>query len=128
VALPAGSVLQPAAFGLLATVGRTDAMLIPAPRVAVVPTGDELVEAGTQPQEGQIRNSNGPMLVAMLSRAGARPEYLGIARDDPAKLRALVEKGLSADVLILSGGVSAGTLDLVPGILRDAGVVAHFHR
>jgi molybdopterin molybdotransferase len=128
VALSAGTVLQPAAFGLLATVGRTEALLVPAPRVAIIPTGDELVEAGTHPQEGQIRNSNGPMLVAMVRQVGGVPEYLGIARDDPAKLRALVEEGLRRDVLILSGGVSAGTLDLVPGILRDAGVVAHFHR
>jgi molybdopterin molybdotransferase len=128
VVLSAGAVLGPAALGLLATVGRTAARVTPAPRVAIVATGDELVEAGTQLQSGQIRNSNGPMLVAMVHGAGCRAEYLGIARDDAERLRKLVDDGLRADVLVLSGGVSAGTLDLVPGILQQAGVAAHFHR
>ncbi len=128
VVLSAGDVLRPAAFGLLATVGRTEARLIPAPRLAVIATGDELVEAGTKPRAGQIRNSNGPMLLAMAARAGARAEYLGIGRDDAARLRQLVDEGLRSDVLILSGGVSAGTLDLVPGVLEEAGVAAHVHR
>jgi molybdopterin molybdotransferase len=128
VVLNTGAVLLPAAFGLLATVGRTEAKLVPAPDVAVVATGDELVEAGTVLRGAQIRNSNGPMLVAMLCQAGARPAYLGIARDERDQLRAVVEKGLRADVLILSGGVSAGKLDLVPGVLQEAGVEAHVHR
>jgi molybdopterin molybdotransferase len=128
VVLSAGAVLLPAAFGLLATVGRTAVKAVPGPRVAVLATGDELVEAGTVPRSAQIRNSNGPMLVAMSYRAGARPEYLGIGRDEPDELRALVEKGLAADVLVLSGGVSAGKLDLVPGVLQQAGVTARVHR
>jgi molybdopterin molybdotransferase len=128
VVLNAGAVLGPAAFGLLATVGRTEARIVPAPRVAIIATGDELVEAGTKLQSGQIRNSNGPMLVAMVCQAGCRAEYLGIARDDAERLRKLVDDGLQADVLVLSGGVSAGALDLVPGILEQAGVEAHFHR
>lgn len=126
--LRAGSVLSSAAFGILATVGRTSARLVPAPRVAIIATGDELVEAGTPLQPGQIRNSNGPMLVAMVAAAGARPQYLGIGRDDPGAIRSLVEEGLRSDVLVLSGGVSAGKLDLVPEVLALAGVVAHFHR
>jgi molybdopterin molybdotransferase len=128
VVLGAGAVLGPAALGLLATVGRTEARITPAPRVAVIATGDELVEAGTKLQSGQIRNSNGPMLVAMVHGAGCRADYLGIARDDAERLRKLVDDGLRADVLMLSGGVSAGTLDLVPGILQQAGVATHFHR
>jgi molybdopterin molybdotransferase len=128
VVLNSGAALLPAAFGLLATVGRTEAKLIPAPRATVVATGDELVEAGTVPRGAQIRNSNGPMLVAMLCQASARAEYLGIARDERDHLRAVVEKGLLADVLILSGGVSAGKLDLVPGVLQEAGVEALVHR
>jgi molybdopterin molybdotransferase len=128
VVLNAGTDLRPAAFGILATVGRTQALAVPAPRVAVIATGDELVEAGTKLQSGQIRNSNGPMLVAMVQQAGCRPDYLGIARDEPARLRKLIDDGLRTDVLVLSGGVSAGTLDLVPGILQEAGVRAHFHR
>jgi molybdopterin molybdotransferase len=68
------------------------------------------------------------MLVAQVVRAGGVPRQLGIARDRADSLRALVADGLRDDVLILSGGVSAGKLDLVPGILREAGVAAHFHK
>jgi molybdopterin molybdotransferase len=128
IVLPAGCTLGPVALGLLATVGRTSARLIPGPRVAVISTGDELVEAGTKPEGACIRNSNGPMLAAMVARAGACPEYLGIARDERAALKSSIEKGLQSDAIILSGGVSAGTLDLVPAVLQEAGVAAEFHR
>ncbi|MFO0848823.1 MAG: gephyrin-like molybdotransferase Glp [Gemmataceae bacterium] len=129
VALPAGTVLTPAALGLLAAVGRERASCFPAPRVGVVVTGDELVEASARPGPGQIRNTNGPMLVAQAARAGAAPRYLGIGRDDPAALKALIADGLAtSDVLILSGGVSAGRYDLVPDVLRELGVEVHFHR
>lgn len=126
--LPAGTVLRPQEFGVLATVGRTTVSVHPSPRVAILSTGDELVEPADRPEGGQIRNSNGAMLVALASRAGGTPRYLGIARDDPACLRPMVCDGLKANVLLLSGGVSAGKLDLVPGVLRAAGVVAHFHK
>ena len=121
VVLPAGAVLRPQEFGVLATVGRTSAPVIRAPRVAVLSTGDEMVEAGETPGPGQIRNSNGPMLSLRCSRAGGVPHYLGIARDQLDSLRPLVREGLHADVLVLSGGVSAGKLDLVPGVLAEAG-------
>jgi molybdopterin molybdotransferase len=126
--LPAGSVLRPQEFGVLATIGCTTVSVHPSPRVAILSTGDELVEPGERPESGQIRNSNGAMLVALVSRAGGTPRYLGIARDDPACLRPLVCDGLKSHVLLLSGGVSAGKLDLVPGVLREAGVAAHFHK
>jgi molybdopterin molybdotransferase len=126
--LRAGAVLRPQEFGLLATVGRTDVRVQPAPRVAVVSTGDEVVEAPQVPGPGQIRNGNGPMLLAQTARAGGLPHYLGIARDRPESLRPLIAEGLRAPVLVLSGGVSAGQLDLVPGMLQDLGVAAHFHK
>jgi molybdopterin molybdotransferase len=128
VVLPAGSVLRPAEIGLLATVGRTSARLVPTPLVAVLSTGDELVEPPAVPGSGQIRNSNGPMLVALAARAGVAAVSLGIARDHLDSLRPLVEEGLEAAVLVLSGGVSAGVHDLVPGVLAEAGVAAHFHK
>jgi molybdopterin molybdotransferase len=128
VVLAAGSVLRPQELGLLATVGRPSALLVPAPRVAVLSTGDELVEAPAVPGPGQIRNSNGPMLAALAARAGTVALSLGIARDRLDSLRPLVEQGLKADMLVLSGGVSAGVLDLVPGVLAEAGVMAHFHK
>src|SRR5207253_9689051 len=76
----------------------------------------------------QIRNGNGPMLLAQVGRAGAVPRDLGVARDQREHLRRLVHEGLRADMLVLSGGVSAGTLDLVPEVLAGAGVPAHFHK
>jgi molybdopterin molybdotransferase len=126
--LRAGAVLRPQEFGLLAAVGRTTAKVAPAPRVAVLSTGDEVVEAAETPGPSQIRNSNGPMLSAQIARAGGLPHYLGIARDRLDSLKPLVKEGLNADVLLLSGGVSAGKLDLTPGVLEAAGVVAHFHK
>jgi molybdopterin molybdotransferase len=126
--LTAGAVLRPQEFGLLATVGRTAVRVYPPPRVAILSTGDEVVEAGQLPGPGQIRNGNGPMLLAQVSRAGGQPHYLGIARDHLASLQPLVAEGLRAAVLVLSGGVSAGKLDLVPGVLQELGVQAHFHK
>jgi molybdopterin molybdotransferase len=126
--LSAGAVLGPAAFGILATVGRTAALLQPQPRVAILSTGDEVVEADQAPGPGQIRNSNGPMLAAQVSRAGGVPRYLGIGRDRVEDLKSLIAEGLREPVLILSGGVSAGKLDLVPGVLQELGVQPHFHK
>jgi len=129
VVVPAGTALTPAAFGLLASVGRTEVRAFPAPRLAIISTGDELVEPPTRPGPGQIRNSNGPMLVALAARAGAESRYLGIARDDKARLAQLVRDGLDhSDVLVLSGGVSAGKFDFVPDVLRELGVESHFHK
>ena len=87
-----------------------------------------MVEAAETPGPSQIRNSNGPMLMAQVARAGGSPIYLGVARDRLESLKPLVAEGLNSDVLLLSGGVSAGKLDLTPGVLEDAGVVAHFHK
>jgi molybdopterin molybdotransferase len=126
--LPAGTVLRPQTIGLLAMVGRTSVQVYPSPTVAVIPTGDEVVEAEQMPGPGQIRNSNGPMLLAQVSRAGGLPRYLGIARDRVESLRPLIAEGLKSSVLVLSGGVSAGKLDLVPGVLQELGVQAHFHK
>ncbi len=126
--LSAGTVLRPVELGLLAGLGRTAVPAHVRPRVAILSTGDELVEAKEEPGPGQIRNSNGPMLTALAARAGVLSNYLGIASDRLDSLQWLVAEGLAADVLILSGGVSAGKLDLVPGVLRAAGVVAHFHK
>jgi molybdopterin molybdotransferase len=129
VVIPAGTRLTPQAIGLLAAVGRANVRVHRIPRVAVLATGDELVEAVERPGPGQIRNSNGPMLVALASRAGAAVDYLGIAPDNRDGLRRLVARGLdAADVLVLAGGVSAGKFDLVPEVLHELGVAAHFHK
>jgi molybdopterin molybdotransferase len=114
--------------GLLAEVGRVTLSAIPRPTVAILSTGNELVPAAETPGPGQIRNSNGPMLAALVQSAGAVPHDLGIARDEPDELRRLIADGLRSGVLVLSGGVSAGVLDLVPGVLAELGVRQVFHK
>jgi molybdopterin molybdotransferase len=126
--LSSGTALQPQEVGLLALVGRAQVSVVPRPRVALLTTGDELVEPSQVPGPGQIRNSNGPLLAAQVVRAGGVPETLGIAPDRVDALRERVLRGFQADVLVLSGGVSAGKLDLVPGVLAEAGVQAHLHK
>jgi molybdopterin molybdotransferase len=128
VVLSRGAVLRPQEFGLLGTVGCTAVKAVPPPCVALVATGDELVEVSRKPEAGQIRNGNSIMLLAQVCRAGGLPRVLGIARDTVAELRTLLADGLQAHVLVLSGGVSAGKFDLVPGVLADLGVQAHFHQ
>jgi molybdopterin molybdotransferase len=126
--LYAGQELRPAEIGLLSEVGRTKVQVIPPVRIAILSTGNELVDASRQPAAGQIRNSNGPLLAAAARQLGAILLELGIARDDRGELRRLIEQGLTADVLVLAGGVSAGVLDLVPAVLRGIGVEEVFHK
>ncbi len=128
VVLQAGARLRPQEFGILSTVGRSTVLAHPQPSVAILPTGDELVDASEKPGPGQIRNSNGPMLLAQAVRAGGSVKLLGIAKDRVEHLKELIEEGLKCDVLLLSGGVSAGKLDLVPGVLAECGVQALFHQ
>ena len=128
VVVQRGSVLRPQEFGVLATVGRSKVQVHPAPEVVILSTGDEIVDPSEVPGPGQIRNGNGAMLLAQVVRAGGVPRPVGIARDRLDSLRPLVEEGLRSPVLILSGGVSAGKLDLVPGVLQELGVTAHFHK
>jgi molybdopterin molybdotransferase len=126
--LRAGHLLRTQEVGLLALVGRPSVQVHPLPEVAVLSTGDELVGVDAKPGPGQIRNSNGPMLLAQVANAGGRPRDLGIATDTIDSLRARIMDGLRSPVLLLSGGVSAGKLDLVPDVLRGLGVEAHFHK
>lgn len=126
--LSRGTVLRPQEIGVLATVGRTSIQVFPRPQVAILATGDELVEAGRLPAPGQIRNGNSPMLTAQVCRAGGVPRNLGIAPDEMPTLKALIAEGLRSSMLVLSGGVSAGKLDLVPAALQDLGVKAHVHK
>jgi len=127
VVLTAGTVLAPQHVGLLASVGRSSVKAVPTPSISILATGDELVEANQRPGPGQLRNSNGPMLHAQATRAGAAPRYLGIARDEPAALRSLIQEGMKSPMLMLAGGVSMGQRDLVPDVLKELGVEAHVH-
>lgn len=126
--LPAGQKLSPVDLALLAELGRATVQTIPRPRVAVLATGNELVPAGEALGPGQICNSNGPLLMALLQRQHATPRDYGIGGDDPQQLKFLMTQALEVDVLLVTGGVSAGVKDLVPGLLQELGVQQVFHK
>ncbi len=126
--LAAGARIGFAEIAVLATVGRECVPVYRMPRVAILPTGDEIVEAGEQPREFQIRNSNAWSLAAQTRRAGGIPEILPIARDNHESTRASIERGLASDLLLLSGGVSAGKYDIVERVLADLGATFFFDR
>jgi len=128
IVLHAGSMVRPAEIGLLAEVGVSQVRVGGHPRVAVLSTGNELVEMGLTPGSGQIRNSNGPMFLAWAKRMGAATLDLGIVRDHRDAIQGRVKEGLAADILLISGGVSAGVLDLVPHVLQQVGVREIFHK
>ncbi len=122
--LRAGSQLGAAELGLAAALGMAALEVRPRPRVALLSTGDELVEVGDRPGPGQIPDSNRWALLAALREAGADVELLGIGPDEPVALRRLVVRALvNADVLVTSGGVSVGTHDLVKPLLESLGTV-----
>jgi molybdopterin molybdotransferase len=128
VILSAGREIRPIEVGILAEVGREQILVIPSPTIAVLATGNELVPVAQIPASGQIRNSNSSLIAALAKRANATPLELGIARDESAHLHERIALGLEADVLVLSGGVSAGVLDLVPQVLAELGVEQIFHK
>ena len=113
--------LTPAALSLAASVGRTHLAVYRRPRVAILSTGDELVDVAATPGANQIRNSNSYALAAQIEAAGGAPAILPIAPDEPVQLRHLIEEGLRADLLLLSGGVSMGKYDLVEQVLQELG-------
>ncbi len=120
--LAAGEPLTPGGAGLLATHGIHQAAVYRRPTVATLSTGDEVVPAEAEPAPGQLRDSHRDFLRAALSQLGIEARSLGIARDDPAELRAKVERGLESDVLLISGGVSMGEFDFVEQVLGDTGL------
>jgi len=122
--LSAGTLLGAAEIGIAAAIGQAMLPVGRRPRVALMSTGDELVEVGKRPGPGQIPDSNRWALLAALREAGADVTLLGIAPDEPGALRDLVVDALDrADVLVTSGGVSVGTHDLVKPLLESLGTV-----
>ncbi len=124
--LPAGARLGAGALALAAALGHADVEVGRRPRVAIASTGDELVEVGQIPGPGQIVNSNACALAAQIREAGGVPEDLGIVPDEPAATRAAIARGLGADVLVTSGGVSVGEHDHVKAALERSGVSVLF--
>jgi molybdopterin molybdotransferase len=125
IVVRAGSFLDAAALGVLASSGCDPAPVYAAPRMCVIPTGDELVSScGPSPAPGFIRESNGLLLESQLRQVSAALDVLrpGVARDDRASLDRFLDVGLDHDVLILSGGVSMGDLDLVGVALKERGL------
>src|SRR5438105_9599229 len=124
VILRAGTQLGAAELGIAAASAHARLPVHRRPRVALMSTGDELVEVGTTPGRGQIQDSNRWALLAALREAGADVDVLGIAPDEAAALRGFVTGALArADALVTSGGVSVGTHDLVKPLLESLGTV-----
>ncbi|MEE9257925.1 MAG: gephyrin-like molybdotransferase Glp [Nitrospinaceae bacterium] len=116
-----GVELQPSHIGMMAVVGRSHVFVSQRPRVAILSTGDELVDLDEQPEGSCIYNSNGYMLAAQIRSAGGVPCYLGIARDSEEDLMEKFDWALQCDLVVSSGGVSVGDYDLVKTSLKKMG-------
>jgi len=128
VLLSPGTFLGAPEMALLASEGRSSVSVGGVPRVGVLSTGDELVPVDEKPTGGRIRDTNSWSLIALLARLGIPASKLGIAKDEPAALRASIRRGLEGDVLFVSGGVSMGEYDLVGEALREEGCRPVFQR
>ena len=120
-------VLNPGKLALLAFAGKPSVRAFRRPRVAIVCTGNELVDVAAKPAHGQVRNSNAVVLSALVLAAGGEPRYEGVAPDNHADLAAMLQRArLGADLLITTGGASAGERDLVKNVLTGLGAEFHF--
>jgi molybdopterin molybdotransferase len=128
VVLRAGHRIRAAETGALAAIGRTRIRVFAKPRCAVLATGDELVPPDTKPGPGQIRNSNTASIGAQVRGLGLECDDLGVVRDDESAIRAAIREGMKRDLLLLSGGVSAGDWDLVIPALEAEGVKIAMHQ
>jgi molybdopterin molybdotransferase len=123
LALKKGKLLRPPEIGMLASLGRSTALVIRRPVVAILATGDELVSVDQPLAPGKIYNSNTYVIAAEVSRYGGIPKILGIGRDSVQSLTEKIDEGLDADMLITSGGVSKGDYDIVKDVLAERGEV-----
>ena len=128
VLLHTGTRLDYSDIALLAAIGQARIKVYRRPVVAILPTGDEIVDVHEIPLEFQIRNSNAWALAAQVARAGGVPDVLPVARDTVEHTRAAITRGLEADLLLLTGGVSAGKYDVVEQVLAELGAEFYFDR
>ena len=124
--LSPGVLIGPAEAGLLAQTGHARVKVFQRPRVAIVSTGDEVVDISETPGSVQIRNSNCYSLASQVAVAGGEPVILGNGRDDKAGLEEMFRRGLEEDLLVITGGVSAGKYDFVEDVLRGLGAEFYF--
>ncbi len=125
--IAAGELIRPPEFAMLAALGEKTVLVSRRPKVAVISTGDEIVDINQPLEYGKIRNVNSYSLISQISEAGAIPINLGIAKDIKEDIRRLVKQGIEeADFLISSGGVSIGTYDLVKDVLIEMGLQLKF--
>jgi molybdopterin molybdotransferase len=117
--LSPGLRLDYAAIAVAASAGRSRLLVYRKPQIAILATGDEIVDIDVPPAASQIRNSNSYSLAAQVQAAGGEPVLLPIAPDEPARLRELIADGLESDLLLLAGGVSMGKYDLVEQVLAE---------
>lgn len=124
---PCGFNIRPQEIGLLASLGKSELKIFKPPTIAIISTGDELVEIDEPLTPGKIRNSNTYSLTAQVISCGAKPIPLEIARDNIDATRKLIEKGLTvSDILLTTGGVSMGDYDVVKDVLTDLGAELKF--
>ena len=119
VLLDPGTRLNESAIALAASVGKSRLQVFARPRIAILTTGDEIVDIEQAPGPTQIRNSNTYSLAVQIQQGGGEPAMLPIAPDEPRRLRELMEQGLKFDLLIMTGGVSMGRYDLVEQVLAE---------
>ena len=126
--LAPGTRLTPLAISAAASAGAHEVSVFRRPRVAILGTGDELVEIDCKPTGPQIRNSNQYLLEAMVAVEGAEPVILGTAHDDREALRQKISLGAKSDVLCITGGISMGAFDFVPEVLEALGATFHIRK
>lgn len=122
--LPAGTVLRPSEIGVLASLGFGSVKVVRRPVVAILSTGDELLDPGDPYSEGKIYDSNSYSVAASVQRYGGVPKLLGIARDNLDSMNAKLREAMEADMLITSAGVSKGDYDMVKDVLAEHGRIA----
>lgn len=128
VVLTAGTVLTPVHVGVAATAGASTVRVHRPPSVAILVTGDELVDIDRRPTGAQIRNSNRYLLEGLFRSVRLEPRNLGTVGDDREVLRQRISEGFHSDLLCITGGVSMGAFDFVPEILKEHGATIHFHK
>jgi len=126
--LTKGTLIKPPHIAVLASVGIDRPLVFSRPSVAVISTGNELVEPSAVPQPQQIRNSNGFQLIAQLKAMGISPDYLGILKDSEPEIMSGLESAIQKyDIVLISGGVSVGDYDFVPPVLNRLGAKILLH-